>query len=85
MQEYLIGEYIKKITIEDILSYAKKNNLTLSYSDAVILYSYVKKYYKDLINGNPDKILKEVKEKINPITYKEVYKLYIENKMKYLK
>jgi len=85
MYEYLIGEYIKKMTINDILDYAKKNNITISENDAIILHSYAKKYYKDFINGNPDNILKEIKSKINPETYKQAYKLYIENKMKYLK
>ena len=85
MYEYLIGEYIKKITINDILDYANKNNLTISENDAIIIYSYAKKYYKDFISGDPTNILKEIKSKINPITYKQAYKLYIENKMKYLK
>ncbi len=85
MQEFLIGEYIRKLSIDDILDYAKNNNLTISYNDAVILQSYAKKYYKEFISGNPYEILKEIKTKINPQTYKEAYKLYIENKMKYLK
>ena len=85
MYEYLIGEYIKKMNVDDILLYAKNNNLKLSYSDAIILHSYAKKYYKDFISGNPTNILKEIKEKIDPETYKQAYKLYIENKMKYLK
>ena len=85
MYDYLIGEYIKKLSINDILNYAKKNGLTISENDAIILHSYAKKYYKEFIDGNPCEILKEIKSKINPITYKEAYKLYIENKMKYLK
>ena len=84
MNEYIIGEYIKKLNLNDILDYAKKNNINISENDAVILLSYAKKYYKEFINGNPSNILKEIKSKINPTTYKEVYKLYIENKMKYL-
>ena len=85
MYEYIIGEYIKKLTIKDILLYAKKNNLTISENDAIILHSYAKKYYKEFINGDPSPILKEIKSKINEETYKQAYKLYIENKMKYSK
>lgn len=85
MYEYLIGEYIKKMTITDILDYAKKNNYQISECDAVILLSYAKKYYKEFISGNPNAILKEIKSKINPETYKLAYKLYIEAKIKYLK
>ena len=85
MHEYLIGEYIKKMSINDIMDYAKNNNIEISESDAIILHSYAKKYYKEFINGYPSDILKEIRKKINPLTYKRVYKLYIENKMKYLK
>lgn len=84
MNEYIIGEYIKRLNLNDILDYAKKKNVTISECDAIILLSYAKKYYKEFINNNPTDILNEIKNKINPTTYKEVYKLYIENKMKYL-
>ncbi len=85
MHAYLIGEYLKKITINDIIDYCQKENITISKTDAIILLSYAKKYYKDFINGDPTEILKEIKTKINPETYKAAYKLYIENKIKYLK
>ena len=84
MYEYFVGEYLRKMKVDDILNYAKKNNLVISESDAIILLSYAKRYYKDLMNGNPEPILKEIKIKINPDTYKVAYKMYIEAKMKYL-
>ena len=85
MYELIISEYIKKMNINDILSYAKKNGINLSECDAIILLSYAKKYYKDLLSGNDEKIIHELKDKLNPNTFKEAYKLYIEAKMKYLK
>ena len=72
------------MTLDDIFSYAKKNNLEISECDAIILLSYAKRYYKEFINSNPTLLLKEIKEKIKPETYKIAYKLYIEAKMKYL-
>ena len=36
-------------------------------------------------NGNPIKIINELKEKLEPNTFKEAYKLYLEYKIKYLK
>jgi len=85
MYEYVIGEYIKKMNVEDIFNYAKKNNIEISECDAIILLSYAKRYHKEFISGNPDYLLKEIKSKINPETYKLAYKMYIEAKMKYLK
>ncbi len=84
MYNYLIGEYIQKLTIKDIIDYANKNNIKISDNDAIILKSYAKKYYKVFIEGDPENILKEIKSKINIDTYKELYKLYITNKIKYL-
>ena len=85
MQEYLINEYIKKMRVDDILNFAKKKDFELPYSDAIILYSYAKKYYKEFINNNPESIIKELKEKLSPNTFKKAYKLYLEAKIKYLK
>jgi len=85
MYEYLIKEYLKNMEVNDILKYAKKNNMEITETDAIILLSYAKKYYHEFISGDPTNILKEIKEKINPDTYKLAYKMYIEAKIKYLK
>ena len=82
--EYLIKEYIKKMTVDDIKNYAKKKNIEISNSDALILYSYAKNYYEDFLNGNDEYLIKELKSKLNPNTFKEAYKLYLEYKIKYL-
>ena len=84
MQDYLIKEYIKKLTVEDIKSFAKTKNISLSDTDAIILYSYAKKYYQEILNGNDKKIIQELKEKLSTNTFKDAYKLYLEYKIKYL-
>ena len=83
MQEYLISEYIKKLSIDDIYNFANKKGINISNSDALILYTYAKKYYRELINGDLN-IIKELKDKLSPNTFKEAYKLYLEYKIKYL-
>ena len=85
MQEYLISEYIKKLSVLDIINFGKKKNIEIPHSDAIILYSYAKKYYKEFINNNPQDIIKELKDKLSPNVFKEAYKLYLEAKIKYLK
>ena len=84
MQEYLIKEYIKKLNIDDIINFAKKKNIDLSYNDATILYTYAKKYYQEFLNGNEESIIKELKSKLSPNTFREAYKLYLKYKIKYL-
>lgn len=83
--EYLIKEYIKKLEVKDIKVFAKKKNINITESDAIILYTYVKKHYQEIIDGNDKEIIKELKERLSPNTFKEAYKLYLEYKIKYLK
>ena len=85
MQEFIIGEYIKKMTVKDVLDYAQKRNILLDECDATILLIYAKKYYHEFISGNPKEIIKELKDKLSPDTFKGAYKLYLEAKIKYLK
>ena len=85
MQKYFIKEYIKKLTVNDIKKFAKLKNINISDSEALILYTYAKNNYQDFLNGNDDLLIKEIKNKLNPDTFKEAYKLYLEYKIKYLK
>ena len=84
MENYLIKEYLKKLEVEDIKKYAKKKNINITDTDAIILYSYAKKYYEDFLNGNDKELIKELKDKLSTNTFKEAYKIYLEYKIKYL-
>ena len=82
---YLIKDYIKKLTIDDIKKFAKTKNINISDTDAIILYTYAKNNYEEIINGNDQDIIKELRKKLSPDTFKEVYKLYLEYKVRYIK
>ena len=82
--DYIIKEYIKKLEISDIKNFAKRKNIIITDTDAIILYTYAKKYYQEIIKGNDKDIIKELREKLSPNTFKEAYKLYLEYKIKYL-
>lgn len=83
MYEYLVGEYLKNMTIDEVIKYGIENNIIINEHDANILLTYANRYYKVFMNGDPTDILKEIKKKIDPETYKEAYKLYINYKNKY--
>ncbi len=85
MQNYLISEYIKKMSLNDIKNFAIKKNINISDTDAIILYTYAKNHYQDFLNGNDTNLIWELKEKLSPNAFKEAYKLYLEYKIKYLK
>lgn len=84
MYEYLIGEYVKNLTLVDILNYARKENININNLDANTLLYYIKYHYSELISDDPQNILKEIKKKIDPTTYNEVYKLYVLYRNRYL-
>lgn len=84
MYEYLIGEYVKKVSVVDIVNFGLKNNIEVSINDAKILQHYLINNYKELISDNPNNILKEIKKKIDPITYDKAYKLFLMYRNKYL-
>ena len=84
MYEYLIGEYVKNLTLVDILNYARKENININNLDANTLLYYIKYHYSELISDDYQNILKEIKKKIDPTTYREVYKLYVLYRNRYL-
>ena len=84
MNEYLIKEYIKKLENDDIKKFAKKKNISITDTDAIILYTYAKNHYQEILDGNDKLVIKELRNKLNSNTFKEAYKLYLEYKIKYL-
>ena len=84
MYEYLISEYVKNISTQDIINFGLTKNIEISLNDAKILLHYVVNNYKDLISDNNESIIKEIKRKIDPITFDKVYKIYLEYRNKYL-
>lgn len=84
MYEYLISQYVKKISVNDIINFGIKNNIDVSTCDAKVLLHYLINNYKELISDNPNNILKEIKRKIDPQTYDKAYKLYLNYRNQYL-
>ncbi len=84
MNNYLIKEYIKKLEIDDIKKFAKSKNISITDNDAIILYTYAKNHYQEILDGNDKLVIKELRNKLNSNTFKEAYKLYLEYKIKYL-
>ncbi len=83
MNNFLIKKYINKLTKQDIINYINNQKLTLSKQEIDIIYYYIKNKYNEFLNGNEEKILKEIKTKVSPKTYQiiqEYYNLYKKNK-----
>ncbi len=76
MNNFLISEYVKRITKDDINKFSLKQGVNLTKDELDIIYNYVKKDYKTVIYGNPRVILDELKIKVRPITYNKIENLY---------
>ncbi len=82
MYDYIIEEYVKKITKKDVINFATKKKVNLTDEEADIIYEYLKKHWQTFYKGNPSKLLEELSHKISPHTFLKVKELYIEFKNK---
>ena len=76
MNRFIIEKYINKLTKQDIINYTNKQNIALTSEELNIIYHYIKTKYKEFLDGNEEKILKEIKHKVTPSTYQKIIELY---------
>ena len=76
MYEFLIKEYVNKLTELDIKKYAKNYNVKINDDECKILYLYAKNYWKEFYKGEPRELIEELKEKINPNAFNTLYEYY---------
>lgn len=82
MNIYLVGEYVKRLTKEDITKFAYKQGITLKDKELNIIFNTIKENYKTLVYGNARSILNDLKDKVEPLTYNKIITLYKEFKEK---
>lgn len=75
MKERIIKSYIKYLTKDDIIIYAKKNNITLYDNELDVIYDNIKNNYENILS-NPNQALNDIKGKVKPSTYNKIYELY---------
>ena len=78
MNLFLISEYVKRITKNDIKRFALKEGITLTEFEVNIINEYIKNHYKTFIFGNPKGYLDELKKQVEPLTYNKIETLYKE-------
>ena len=82
MNIYLVGEYVMRLTKEDITKFAYKQGITLKDKELNIIFNTIKENYKTLVYGNARSILDDLKDKVEPLTYNKIITLYKEFKEK---
>jgi len=82
MYEFLIKEYVNKLTEEDIKKYAKGYNIDINDDECKVLYLYAKNYWREFYRGEPQELINELKEKLRQETFNKLYNFYKEAKLK---
>ena len=78
-----ISNYINhNLTVDDILTYAAKNQILLSKSDSIIIYNFIKRNYKAILNGD-ETSFQQLKESIPTYLFQKIMSLYKEYKSKF--
>ena len=72
----LIQKYINNLTINDVVSFANKNNIDLSNDEVDYIYKKNKKNWETLIFGNPTFIFNDLKNHISSNNYNKVLELF---------
>ncbi len=75
MKEKIIKSYVKQLTKDDIIKFAKKNDIILTNDELNLIYQAIKNDYDNIL-ANPELALKNVKDKLNSNTYNKIYELY---------
>lgn len=71
-----INEHIKKLTKEDIFSFASKYNLYLSKEELEFVYSFVKNNNQNIINNPKSFNLNNYKNKFSENNFQKLSNLY---------
>ena len=73
---FLLKEYIKNITEEDIYNFAVKEGINLLDYETKVIYMYLKNYWNVFLNEDATFLFEELKEKLKPNTYNKIIDLY---------
>lgn len=75
MMEKMINSYVNKLTKNDIIKFADKNNITLTNNEVDIIFNTIKKDWQDLLH-NPNKVFNNIKSKVSLNTYNNIIYFY---------
>ena len=79
---FIIKQYIDKLTVEDIIELCKGKNIKISEIDAEIVLETAKKDWIDFYKGDPTPIMNKLKDQLDTSTYNKLLKVYLEYKNK---
>ena len=81
MNKFIIYKYMEKITKDDIKKYAIREETNLSNNELDLIYAYIKKYPKRILN-EPMEVIDEIKDDLSINVYNKLLELYQKYKNK---
>ncbi len=79
----LIQEYIKNLSINDVKTFAVKNNVFLNDNEINLIYYHITNNWKIILYGNSEEVFNDLKSKLNPTQYNQIESLYKKFKNRY--
>lgn len=83
MIELIIKKYVNSLTKDQIVSFAKENNIVLTEHELSIIYNTIKTDWYTLIFKDYKTIFKKVEKEIEPIKLKKIEDLLLLYKNKF--
>lgn len=78
MHKFFISQYVSRLTKEDVMNFAHKNNIYLTKDELEIIYSNLKSNWKTVLYGDPTSVFKELKQSLSDDSYQKGMSLYQE-------
>ena len=75
MNKLIILKYMDKLTKEDINKYALSQDVSLKSNELDLLYTYIKKYSRRILN-EPLDVIDEIKDDLSDNVYNKLLELY---------
>lgn len=83
MYELIIENYIKNLERNDIIYFAKKNNIYLSDLELDFVFKTIKCRFKDLLSDNYEYIFLDAKNYLSKENYDKVCNLFLDYRNKF--
>ena len=81
MNKLIILKYMERLTRDDIIKYANKQDINIKDNELDLIYAYIKKYPERILNDAVD-VIDEIKDDLSLEVYNKLLELYDKYKNK---
>ena len=81
MNKLIILKYMERLTKDDIVKYANKQDISIKDNELDLIYAYIKKYPERILNDTLD-VIDEIKDDLSDKVYDKLLELYNKYKNK---